>query len=70
MKMAEGLQRRETAINIGLVGEKRKVSMNLCFLDKKEGETITKHNVTSYLLKIKIVWMIIITSGQDLNKIY
>lgn len=36
MKMAEGLQRRETAINIGLVGEKRKVSMNYVVWTKKK----------------------------------
>lgn len=49
--------------------EKRKVSMNFHWT-KKESEAITKHNVTSYLLKIKPDWIMIINSSQDLNKIY
>lgn len=54
MKMIEGSLEKKDRYKYRIGKEKKKVSMNLHCLDKKKGETITKNNVTSYLLKIKI----------------
>lgn len=54
MKMIEGSLEKKDRYKYRIGREKKKVSMNLHCLDKKKGETITKNNVTSYLLKIKI----------------